>query len=280
MVPGMAIAFRRDGGTRGSVLLVHGFTGTPHEMEPLADPLAAAGFGVLGLRLPGHGTPEPGEPNEWSAWEQAVADGFAELERLQPGAPRAVIGLSMGALLAFELARQSGPAVSSVVALSPAVTLPPALRAALWLAGRTLGERGRQRILPKGQSDIADPAVRATHPKSPPFPVAAALSFNELRLAVRGRVGAVAQPQLIVHSVRDRTCPVAGAHWLARNSGARDVELCILERSGHVIPVDVERTHATERIVAFLERTLAPSRIADPPVEAAQAAVHEALSEG
>ena len=105
------------------------------------------------------------------------------------------------------------------------------------------------------------------------------LSFNELRLAVRARVGAVTQPQLIVHSVRDRTCPVTGAHWLARNTGARDVELCILERSGHLIPVDVERAYASERVVAFLERTLAPRALPDPPVEAAQAAVHEALSE-
>ena len=274
----MAIAFRRDGGTRGSVLLVHGFTGTPHEMEPLADPLAAAGFGVLGLRLPGHGTPEPGEPNEWSAWEEAVHDGFTELATLQPGAHCAVVGLSMGALLVLELARQRADAVRSVVALSPAVTLPPAIRGALWLAARTFGERGRRRLLPKGQSDISDDSVRATHPKSPPFPVAAALSFNELRLAVRARVGAVVQPQLIVHSVRDRTCPVAGAHWLARNTGAHDVELCILERSGHVIPVDVESAHATERIVAFLERTLAPRAVSDPPVEAAQAAVHEARS--
>lgn len=276
----MAIAFRSDGGTRGSVLLVHGFTGTPHEMEPLAEPLAAAGFAVLGLRLPGHGEPVPGERNDWDAWEGAVRDGFAELGTLHPEAPRAVIGLSMGALLALELGRQSGDAVRSIVTLSPAVTLPPAVRAALWLAARTLGERGRRRLLPKGQSDIADASVRAVHPKSPPFPIAAALSFNELRVAVRARVGAVLQPQLIIHSQRDRTCPVAGAHWLARKTGACEVELCILERSGHVIPVDVERAHAAERIVAFLDRTLAPrATVPEPPVEAAQAAVHEALTQ-
>ncbi|MBY0277032.1 alpha/beta fold hydrolase [Candidatus Binatia bacterium] len=262
------------------MLLVHGFTGTPHEMEPLAEPLAAAGFGVLGLRLPGHGVPEPGEPNEWDAWEQAVLAGFAELEALRPGAPRAVVGLSMGALLALELGRRSGDAVRSIVTLSPAVTLPPAVRAALWLAARTLGARGRQRLLPKGQSDIADAAVRAVHPKSPPFPIAAALSFNALRLAVRARVGAVVQPQLIIHSQRDRTCPVAGAHWLARHTGAHEVELVILEKSGHVIPVDVERAQAADRIVAFLERTLAPhAAVSEPPVEAAQAAVHDALTE-
>lgn len=273
----MAIAFRREGGTRGGVLLVHGFTGTPHEMESLADPLARAGYGVLGVRLPGHGERPDGEPNEWPAWEDAVAEAFAALGDVAGDAPRAVVGLSMGALLALELARRSADEVRAVVALSPAVTLPPAVRAALWFAARTLGERGRQRLLPRGLSDIRDPEIRATHPKSPPFPIAAALSFNQLRLAVRSRVGAVAQPQLIVHSVLDRTCPVAGARWLARKVGSRDVELCILEKSGHVIPVDVERQVAAERIVSFLDRTLASDRArTTPPIEAVQAALHDA----
>jgi carboxylesterase len=277
----MAIAFRRPGGTRGGVLLVHGFTGTPHEMEGLADPLAAAGYGVIGLRLPGHGDRPPGEPNEWSAWEDAVDEGFAALRDATPDAPRAVVGLSMGALLALELARRHRDDVRAVVALSPAVLVPPPVRALLWFAARTFGERGRQRILPKGVSDIRDPEVRATHPKSPPFTVAAALSFNQLRLAVRGRVGAVEQPLLIVHSVLDRTCPVVGARWLARNVGSRDVELCTLEKSGHVIPVDVERTRATELIVGFLDRTLVPRADAssESPIEALQAAVHESSTD-
>src|SRR4051794_20013972 len=209
-------------------------------MIGLADPLAAAGYGVIGVRLPGHGAREPGERNDWAAWQQAVDEGFAALGELDPGAPRALIGLSMGALLTLDLARRETSRVAAVVVLSPAVTLPRPVRALLWFAGRALGDRARERLLPRGISDIRDPAVRASHPKSDPFTIAAAISFNQLRLAVRSKVGAVAQPMLIVHSLLDRTCPVAGARWLARNVGSRDVELCILERSGHVIPVDLE----------------------------------------
>ncbi|MEW6270842.1 MAG: alpha/beta fold hydrolase [Thermodesulfobacteriota bacterium] len=273
----MAIAFRANGGTRGGVLLVHGFTGTPHEMQGLAEPLARAGYAVLGVRLPGHGAADDGEANDWPAWEAAVEDAFGELCGLVPDAPKAVAGLSMGALLALELARQH-PEVAAVAALSPAMTLPRPLRAMLWFAARTLGDRGRGRILPKGVSDIRDPAVRATHPKSAPFRVAAVLSFNQLRVAVRGRVGAVEQPLLIVHSRLDRTCPVAGARWLARRVGSRDVELVVLERSGHVIPVDLEREHATELVLAFLDRTLAGGAAVEPPIEEVQEAVHEAGS--
>ncbi|MFM7140583.1 MAG: esterase, partial [Alphaproteobacteria bacterium] len=35
----MSEAFEIRGGRRGGVLLVHGFTGSPHEMAPLARPL-------------------------------------------------------------------------------------------------------------------------------------------------------------------------------------------------------------------------------------------------
>ncbi|HEY8516943.1 MAG TPA: alpha/beta fold hydrolase [Candidatus Binatia bacterium] len=272
----MAIAFRAGEGTRGGVLLVHGFTGTPHEMQGLADPLASAGYQVLGVRLPGHGDAPPDEPNDWQAWDRAVEEAFAELHDLAPGAPKAVIGLSMGALLGLELARRRPGEVSSLVALSPAVTLPTTLRAVLWLADRTFPPRVRDRRIPKRESDIRDPVVRATHPKSAPFRVASVLSFNQLRVTVRRQVGAVTQPLLIVHSRLDRTCPVSGAHWLARRVGSRDVELVVLERCGHVIPVDLERDRATEAILSFLGRTLhgAPQR--ERPIEEIQQAVREA----
>src|SRR5205823_3641870 len=96
-------------------------------------------------------------------------EGFVALGEIDRGSRRAVVGLSMGALLAFDLARRNPATVTALVALSPAVTLPPSVRALLWFADRALGERGRQRLLPRGQSDIRDPEVRASHPKSQPF---------------------------------------------------------------------------------------------------------------
>ena len=41
---------------RAAVLLLHGFTGSPWEVRPLGESLAARGFHVLAPQLPGHGT--------------------------------------------------------------------------------------------------------------------------------------------------------------------------------------------------------------------------------
>ncbi|MCU0843780.1 MAG: hypothetical protein MUC76_02505, partial [Spirochaetes bacterium] len=44
------------GTTERGALLLHGFTGTPHEMKYLGTRLADEGFTVMIPRLPGHGT--------------------------------------------------------------------------------------------------------------------------------------------------------------------------------------------------------------------------------
>jgi carboxylesterase len=88
-----------------AVLLVHGFSATPWEMRSLGEYLAGAGFTVLGVRLPGHGTtPEDLADSSCQQWLQAVADGFA----LLTGRGKRVYGLgqSAGALLLLYLGRQ------------------------------------------------------------------------------------------------------------------------------------------------------------------------------
>src|SRR3546814_4504262 len=55
VLPGCEAWSSPGGGPHGALVL-HGFTGTPVSMRPLADGLADAGFAVEMPRLPGHGT--------------------------------------------------------------------------------------------------------------------------------------------------------------------------------------------------------------------------------
>jgi alpha-beta hydrolase superfamily lysophospholipase len=55
VLPG-AEAWSSPGGGPHGVLVLHGFTGNPVSVRPLAEALAEAGFAVEMPRLPGHGT--------------------------------------------------------------------------------------------------------------------------------------------------------------------------------------------------------------------------------
>jgi len=248
-------AFLLDGGARAGVLLVHGFTGSPYEMRALGESLAGHEVRVLCPRLPGHGEAPPGEESDWPAWLQAVDQAFASLVDALPGRPLIAIGLSMGALLALDLAVRRSGEVRAIAALSPAITLPWPARSALWLVRRSSALRARYATLTKGDSDIRDPVARAAHPRSEPFPLASVLSFAELQVRTRPLVPSVKQPILIVHARRDRTCPLSGAAWLARSVGSRDVEMHVLERSAHVVTVDLEADLVERLVAAFVERT-------------------------
>ncbi|MBU6280797.1 alpha/beta fold hydrolase [bacterium] len=251
-------AFEIRGGRRGGVLLVHGFTGSPHEMAPLAAPLAGAGWDVVGVRLPGHGAAHAGESNDRTAWASTVHGAFAELLGVHGPGRVVVAGLSMGSLLALELALRERDRVAAVAALSPAIALPARRTAMLRGVGWMAPGGFRSIAIRKPPSDVRDTAAVAARPAAAPVTVGAALSFDLLRRDVRKLVrregASFPRPLLVVHARRDRTCPMRGARWLARRMPGASPELHVLERSGHVIPIDLERDRAVAILLDFLER--------------------------
>ena len=61
-------------------LLLHGFTGSPWDMRPLGERLAARGLFVRAIRLPGHGsTPLAMAQVSHRDWEQASEDALLSL---------------------------------------------------------------------------------------------------------------------------------------------------------------------------------------------------------
>src|SRR5271163_167146 len=81
-----------------SVLLVHGFTGTPYEMRYLGERMAARGMRVRGVKLAGHaGAPQELGLTGYDNWYESVVLGLEELRQF--GEPTVVVGLSMGAVL-------------------------------------------------------------------------------------------------------------------------------------------------------------------------------------
>lgn len=81
------------GDPAGGCLLLHGFSGSPLEMTPLAEALAGAGWEVSVVRLAGHGTsPDDLARVSWEDWVASARHGYRLLRACCPR-----VGLPAGA---------------------------------------------------------------------------------------------------------------------------------------------------------------------------------------
>jgi carboxylesterase len=235
-------------------LLVHGFTATPAEMRPLGEALAARGFPVRAVRLAGHATRvEDLARTRWQDWFASVVSGAAGLS--QGGGRVAVIGMSLGALLALHLAATQPAAVEALVLCGTPLAL-DGLRARLLPMVARLPWVGRHlpTIAKRGGPDIADPVERAASRSYPAMPLAAVAELLHLQALVRAELGRVAQPALLLHGRHDHSAPLANLALLRRSLASHDVTSHVLARSAHVVTLDYDRDEVARLTGDFLTR--------------------------
>ncbi len=242
-----------DGGPHG-VLVLHGFTGNPQSMRPLAEALAAAGFTVDLPLLPGHGTAvEDMVPTRWADWSAAAEEAYLALaDRCDTVA---VAALSMGGGLACALAADH-PEIAGLALVNPLIVAPgDELRDII----RQLLEDGLETTDGIG-SDIARPGVAES--AYPGTPLAAALSLFEGIDTLAPRLSDIRCPVLLLASREDHVVPPESGDTLVA-SVAGPVERVVLERSYHVATLDWDAPLIEERVVAFAREVLGGPGTAD-----------------
>jgi carboxylesterase len=236
-------------------LLLHGFTGSPYELRPLAERLAALGLRVHLPLLPGHGsTPEALSPFGWNDFVSAARGHFDALAA--EGAPVLVGGLSMGALLGLDLCLDPAraPKIRGFLSCATALSLQPNHARVLRALGR-LGERMPAVYMPKrGGPDVRDPRVARETPAYKTLPLRAARALVVGADSLRPRLDALRTPLLALHGLLDRTCLLEGSITLLRRASSEEKSLVVLGRSGHLVTVDVERDAVERQVLAFVER--------------------------
>lgn len=223
-------------------------------MRPLGEALAAREFPVRGVRLAGHGTRvDDLARTTWPDWFRSVEDEAIALAR---EAERiVVVGMSMGAVLALHLAAAWGDRVAGLVLCGTALEMSDARVRLLPLLTRVPGFARRFALLPKtGRRDIADPGARATSFTYDTTPLSGVLELLRLQRVVRRELHRVTQPALLLHGRHDHTIPVTSLARLRRRLGSVHVEAHVLERSWHVITLDVEREDVARLAGDFLDR--------------------------
>lgn len=241
ILPGAEPFFFR-GGERG-VLLVHGFTGSPSEMRLLGEYLHRQGYTVLGPRLCGHGTsPAEMAATSWPLWYGAVEDGYHMLKDICQEV--AVVGLSMGALLALKLAAEQ-PVTAAVSLCAPIFLAEKRLR---WLPLYRL----LRRFHPKKRRTLAnvDPSYSICYELTP---LASLQQLLQLIEQVKRLLPNLTVPLLIMQSRHDHTVQPRSADYIYETAAAAARELIWLKNSGHIITLDVEH----ELVFAQIERFLA-----------------------
>jgi carboxylesterase len=247
VVPG-AEAFALGEGPVGA-LLIHGFTGSPQGLRELGTYLASRGVAVMAPRLPGHGTSwQDLDLRTAEEWVAAVEEAFAEigLEREQVF----LVGLSFGAALALDLAARYPDRVAGVVTLAGMVETRDPRR----FAARLI--RLLTKSLPGAGNDIADPhAEEIAYNRLPTSATYLMLKFlKRARLALP----AVRCPILIIHSRNDHTVGPYNAQTIYDTVSSDRKELVWLERSYHVLTLDVDRDEVFQRTYDFIAATSNP----------------------
>jgi carboxylesterase len=257
-----------------AVLCLHGFTGTPYEVAPLARALGAAGFAVSAPLLKGHGeTAAALAGTQWQDWLSSAEDAFDALRSEAGGGPVAIAGFSMGGLLAVRLARLRPGAVPALVLMSVPLRLPEWQVAVLRGFSRLPRFLRRNRLASlrkRDGSDVTDAHVRDENPALAELPLAGIAELAALGETARRDLSFLSMPVLVAHGERDRTVPQSASFELAGSLASSVVEQLWLPRSGHLIAVDVERAQLCETVVRFLSRHANGPASANPAADSRQ----------
>jgi carboxylesterase len=240
------------------VVALHGFTGTAAELRPVLAAVRDAGFAVDGALMPGHGTlPVDLQPMTFDDW---VDDARRRTRAAIEAYGRVVLlGFSLGSLVAMQVAsedrRGDGSGVAGLVVLGNALTLGSASRWPLGLWARSGRPMPDIYLLKPRPGNLVDPACSDELVTYDRHPLRAALEVYRAGLRVRGVVGRIVCPTLVLHGRQDAVCPWSNAAWLAAHIGARDTSVRVFDRSAHVLAWDGERDAVASEVVSFLGRT-------------------------
>ena len=225
-------------GNPTGILLIHGFTATTAEVRLLAEKLHEEGYTCAGPLLPGHGT-DPDDLNRatWQMWLEKVK-GF--YERLTRECKQVfVVGQSMGAILALELATQH-PEIKGLMLFSPAIKVK-----GLWLS----------RILypfidfmKKYGEDDGLPWKGYTV-----YPVKAAAEMHKLQKDVKNRLSKIKQPALVFTGEYDNHFSHEAADIIIKGIKSETKDHIKMRESPHVILLANELDKAFGHVVNFIK---------------------------
>lgn len=240
-----AVAPWRLGEGKRGVLLVHGFAGTPPELRRLGEHLAANGFRCYAPALAGHAsTTEEMAKTGFRDWVRTARAGLDEL--LLSCNSVAVVGQSMGGTIALHLA-----------ATDTRVQAVTTLAAPLWLGGPWPIVLPWMRFVFPWHSVTPAPELGSEEAMQSYTwrSNRTVIELFRLMRLVRGELGRICAPVLIIHGGADRTINPRNSYDIARGlRHSQAIKWIIYPRSGHALSVGADATRINQRVLEWLDR--------------------------
>lgn len=243
------------------VLLVHGLGSSTLDWEPQIEALAKR-FTVVTFDVRGHG--RSAKPRERYS-VQLFTDDTAALMRALGLGPTHVVGISMGGMIAFQLAVDAPELIRTLVIVNSGPAMPVRTLAQRFMIGsriaivrlrgmRKMGEVLATRLLPKPEHA----ALRATFVERWASNDARAyLSALKglVNWSVADRLGQIQCPVLVLTADQDYTPLVLKEAYAAH---LQHGELVVIEDARHFMPIERPREF-NQALMAFLERHSEPA---------------------
>jgi carboxylesterase len=250
---------------KAPVLLLHGLTGAPGDLQVITKHLRRSGYTVETPMLPGHGVDEKGLLK--TGWRDWLAAAEKDLLRLTAnGEPAVVGGLSMGAVLALALAARHPGRVKGLTLFATTLRYDGwVVPKNAWLIpfGAYIPLVNRYRFKERPPYGIKDERLRAKMEEmllsgalaeaGLPFMPGRSLAEN-LRLIrkVKRELHHVVAPMLVVHAVEDDITHIRNVEAMVACVKGPVTKLYLTD-SYHLVTVDRERAHVAKAAQAFLD---------------------------
>ncbi len=255
-----------------AVMMIHGIGGSEHDFGPLYKALGAKGFDPQPLTLPGHrGHPEDLLRVHAEDWILAATQHYQNLcERYQTVH---IMGISLGALIALEVASSAPTLKGKLVLISAPVFIDGwavpwyyALRYPLYRLSLARKMIKVEEEDPFGVKDariraiVADKFARGESYHYSYVPLGCVQEIDRLRKRLQQSTARPDCQTLVIHSYEDDLTSARSAEWLRGHLGRERTQLVLLNNSYHMVCIDNERGIVADSILRFLADEAAPQK--------------------
>ncbi len=251
-----------------AVLLIHGLSGSPLEMQFVARTLYKAGFSVRVPRFSRHGFGGSCKSEKWQHWLDEVTLHFDEMKMRYRTV--SICGLCIGAVLALKLASEKKEEVASLSLFSTTLYFDGwnipwyrfLLNIGYYTPFRYLYSYRESEPYGIKNEQLRAWISREMGEKSTfasltgKIPMTRLYQAEKLIAETKRILPGITTPTLLIHSIEDDTCTVRSANYVEHHIGAKKVRKVLLDDSYHNITMDNQKEIVADETGRFIREMI------------------------